>query len=317
MCSPFHIYFDLASSMAPLSNKELHLFYRVDREVFRFLIFKLHRDVTQSLLVIDLWLWLENIGYPNLIFRLVSQLDTLANALADEAVECLKILEANNPLIPNDGGMPLTKILVQKNISLRIFNEKRYTAIAGIKSVLNNICARIFYDILLIILRSTIIRKANTSSTITSNSPLVVPGFPNPIFGTFIIPPRTMNLDLYDKRIWEVKRPFNDVTDDDKTMLMTFCKGTSISRNEVRDLITKAYRDRMQSIILGTIDKNDQPLYAKVVFNSVAMLDQILNGKRIAKLQIDGKHISARKYDPHNWIVEHLENPIESIYYML
>ncbi|TKY58976.1 hypothetical protein E2542_SST16051 [Spatholobus suberectus] len=284
--------------MAPISTEELHLFHKTHREVFCFLIFKLRCDLTQSLLVMALWIWLEHNGYPNINHRVMCLPQTLVNALVNEAASCIKCLEAENSITPSSGGLPLTRRLTQKDISLRIFSEKRYTIIAGIKSVLKNICARIFVDVLQIVLKSKNINKASTSRGNISNMPLTVPGFPHPLFGTFDMPPNnTMNSDLFDERIWMGNGPCDDVTTDDKSMFLTFSRGFPVSEREVRQLFTCAYGDCVQNLSMGNADVNDQSLFAIMVLKTVEIVDQILKGKRVAKLQINGKHIWARKYE--------------------
>lgn len=285
---------------APTTTRELHLFHRIDRELLCFLIFKLHRDVTQSLLVMTLWIWLENVGYPNLVVKVSGLSATLINALANEAVTCLRCLEIDCPSIPSGGGLPLTKILMQKDISLWIFTLKRYTAIVGIKGVLNNICGRIFNDVLQIVLKSkNIIASQGTTSRINAlNRPLVLPGFPHPLFGAFDLSPRIENLSLSDERIWGQRTPFDDATDDDRSMFLTFSKGFPVSEMEVRYLFTNLYGDCVQSLSMEeNTDLGQQPLYAIMILKSVTTVDQILVGKRVAKLQINGKDIWARKYE--------------------
>ncbi|XP_061351595.1 uncharacterized protein LOC133296592 [Gastrolobium bilobum] len=282
----------------PITREELHLFHQIDREVLCLLIFKLHRELSESLLVMALWLWLESIGYPNIIRRIMSLPNNVADALVNEAAVCLHCLETNDdPVIPNGGGLPVTQRVMERDVSLQVFNEKRYTAIAGIKSVLKNIFSRIFTDVVEIILKSTKINKASTSRASTSNKRLIVPGFPHPLFGNFDLQP-IENVDLFDERIWDGKLPFDDVADDDKSMFLTFSRGFPVSENEVRQLFTRAYGDCVLSLTMGTVDENDQPLFAKLVLKTVETVDQVLNGKRVAKLKINGKHIWARKFHP-------------------
>ncbi|KAJ1410963.1 hypothetical protein SESBI_21497 [Sesbania bispinosa] len=267
----------------------------MDREVFSCLVIKLARDPAQSLLVMALWLWLEKIGYPNVISKLVGLSDTMINALANEAVTCLKWLEFGNTLIPNDGGLPLTSILIQSEISLQFFSQKRFTTIAGIKSVLNKTCARIFTDILQNILGST--------SGTSTFSPLIVPGFPHPIFGTFTTPPLNFEeLDLSDPRIWSDNNRLpsdDDVIDDDKTMFLTFSRGFPVTEEEVRYLFTSTFGDCIKVIHMGNNEDTtkDQVLFATMVLKNVETVDQILNGKHIAKYRVNGKHIWTRKYE--------------------
>jgi hypothetical protein len=291
----------LIVTQTPITRKEVHLFYQMDRELFCFLIFKLHREVTQSLLVMALWLWLEKVGCHNLIKKVSILSGTLINALVSEAVTCLQILEMDNPIIPIGGGLPLTKIITQKEISLQMFNMKRYTSVTGIKIVLNQICARIFDDILQIVLKrqNIIATQGTTSRTHTPNIPLTLPGFPHPLFGTFDLSPRTENINLSDERIWIEKRPCDDATNDDKSMFLTFSRGFPVSEMEVRCLFTTNYGDCIQSLTMGgNKNQGEQPLFAVMILKMVEIVDQILMGKRVAKLHINRKHIWARKYEP-------------------
>jgi hypothetical protein len=291
----------LIVTQTPITGKEVHLFYQMDRELFCFLIFKLHREVTQSLLVMALWLWLEKVGCHNLIKKVSILSGTLINALVSEAVTCLQILEMDNPIIPIGGGLPLTKIITQKEISLQMFNMKRYTSVTGIKIVLNQICARIFDDILQIVLKrqNIIATQGTTSRTHTPNIPLTLPGFPHPLFGTFDLSPRTENINLSDERIWIEKRPYDDATNDDRSLFLTFSRGFPVSEMEVRCLFTTNYGDCIQSLTMGgNKNQGEQPLFAVMILKMVEIVDQILMGKRVAKLHINRKHIWARKYEP-------------------
>ncbi|CAJ1939677.1 unnamed protein product [Sphenostylis stenocarpa] len=284
--------------MGPISTEELHLFHKTHREVFCLLIFRLHRDLTQSLLVMALWIWLEHNGYPNITHKIMGLPHASVSDLVDEVVSCLKCLERENFATPNNGGLPLTQNLTQKGISLRMFKEKRYTIIAGIKSVLKNICARIFADVVQIFIRSRNINRVGSSRGNMSNMPLTIPGFPHPLFGTFDIAPDTssMNLDLLDMRIW-MKGPCDDVTTDDKSIFLTFSRGFPVSEGEVIKLFKRSFGDCVENLSMGNTSVQDQTLFAIMVLKTVGTVDQVLNGKRVAKLHINRKHIWARKYE--------------------
>ncbi|XP_057418098.1 uncharacterized protein LOC130712281 [Lotus japonicus] len=287
--------------MAIITTKELHLFYKIDRDVFSFLIFNLGHDLTQSLLVMALWMWLENIGYPCLIPKVLSLPDIIVNALVNESVTCLNCLETDNPTIPSDGGLPLMQQLMQRNISIQIFNLKRHTAIAGIKSILTNTCARIFKDVLLTVLNSQSITSftscASTSQTNTSNTSLVVPGFPHPLFGTFDLSQKTVELDWRDERVWNGTWPSEDVTNDDRSMFLTFSRGFLGSEEEVSHFFECLYGDCVQSLTMGVVNINEQHLVAVMVLKKVETIDEILKGNNVVKLNMNGKHIWARKYE--------------------
>ncbi|QHO38372.1 hypothetical protein HN51_004738 [Arachis hypogaea] len=324
----------MATTMSPLTTEELHHFHKTDRSLFRFLIFKLRRDITQSLLVMALWLWLEHIGYRNLIHTIMQLQNqpSLVAAAVDEAAACLVFLETENLSSGlgggGGGGLFLTKKLIQRDISIRIFHERRYTALAGIKSVLKNICSRIFLDILHG--NKNILQKRNknnnhhkygnvlviTSSKKRHNSNFTnlstSPGFRHTFFGDIIDmmmapPPQLVEASssnlglLHENNIWNGKRPSDDVCKEDRTMFLTFSRGFPVSEKEVRELFGD---ECVESVTMGGGGGgNDgrQKLYAVMVLKKVAMVDRILNGKRIAKHHINGKHIWTRKFEFHSY----------------
>lgn len=256
----------------------------MDRELYLCLLFRLGRDPTQSLLVMALWLWLEHMGHRNLISKLRSLSHNLINGLAKEAVLCLRCLEAKKepqPRIPPGGGLPLTATLTQPPLSLHFFIRKRFTAIAGIKSILGNICCRIFTDIW-----SHVFRITSTSRA------AMVLGFPHPLRW------RREEWDAREERVWRW-RAWDDVTDEDKTMFLTFSRGFPVREEEVAYLFRSEFGEKsVVGIYMGSHGNGEQTLFATLVVDSVATVDRILGGKRIAKFRVNGKHIWARKYEP-------------------
>ncbi|TYJ25205.1 hypothetical protein E1A91_A07G032800v1 [Gossypium mustelinum] len=249
--------------MASITLEELHAYHAIDRSVFSRLVITLRRDPAESLLVMAMWLWLEEKGYPNIIAKMVNLSNPLLEALAGEAVSCLNCLGSKNPTIPPNGILPLTTRIMEKDVSLHMFYQNKFSTISGIKSFMTTVCSRIFTDILQHVVGST--------SRVIPNQPLVIPGFPHSLFGS--------------------------VTIDDRTLFLTFSRGFPVSEDEIRELFTNVGVCvdcvRMQD----NVPYGEQPLFAKMVLRSVANVDQILSGRPIAKFRINGKHIWARKYE--------------------
>ncbi|OAY27373.1 uncharacterized protein LOC110603318 [Manihot esculenta] len=277
--------------MASITLEELHTYHAIDREIFNRLVINLLRDPAESLLVMATWLWLEEKGYPNVVVKMVDLSDALVNAVADEAVLCLKCLESNSlPLLLN-GGIPLTARIMEKNISLEMFHHNKFSAISGIKNFLTTVCARIFTDILQRVLATT------SSAQSVPNQPLIIPGFPHPLFGGLAIVPRSMDSDFLIGGLWGWG-PNNNVSEDERTMFLTFSRGFPVTKDEVTQLFTRLHGDCVVSVQMQeNVSSNEQPLFARMVLDSIAAVDRILNGRRIAKFRINGKHIWARKYE--------------------
>ncbi|GLT25352.1 hypothetical protein SLA2020_004860 [Shorea laevis] len=275
--------------MESITLEELHTFHAIDRDIFSRLLLTFQRDIAESLLVMATWLWLEEKGYPNIIVKMARLPDPLVDALADEAALCLSVLGSTNPSIPPNGGLPLHTRVMENNITLHFVLQNKFTAISGIKNFLNTICARIFTDILQ--------RVLGSPSLVTPNNPLNVPGFPHPLFGSVTIMPRAISNDFPAGGLWGW-HPSNNITEDDRTMFLTFSRGFPVTEDEVKELFIRMHGECVESVHMQeNVPSNEQPLYARLVLLSVTNVDQILCGRRIAKFRINGKHIWARKYE--------------------
>ncbi|XP_050217828.1 uncharacterized protein LOC126668688 [Mercurialis annua] len=271
--------------MPTITLEELHTYHAIDREIFSRLLIPLSRNPAESLLVMALWLWLEEKGYPNMIVKMRSLSNLLLNALADEAVLCLKCLKANtfpmsSPNIQSSSNIPLTARILEKNISLEIFYHNKFVAISGIKNFLNTVCSKIFTDILQLVLAA-------------ENGPspfLAIPGFPHPIFGNVTIIPRSLDYNFPTGGLWGWHPTNNNVSEDERTMFLTFSRGFSVTKEEVTELFTRLHGPnsvvcvQMQENIVAL---NEQPLFAKMILDSITTVDKILNGRRIAKFRIN------------------------------
>lgn len=286
----FIIHYKPAIKMTSISLEELHIYHSIDREIFSRLIIKLSRDTAESLLIISLWLWLEEQGFPNFIFKIIPLSDPSLNSLANEAVLCLSHLDFTH----HGGGnshptvLPATSTAAGKEISVQMFIQNRYRAISGVKYFLTNVCARIFTDILEIVLGTT-----NSKS----NDALVIHGFPHPIFGSITIFPKSLDHSFPTGGLWGWPTADGGVSEDDRTLFLTFSRGFPVMAEEVKGLYTEAFGDCVEDIQMEDVPAGEQSLYARMVMKSVVAVDRILDGKRIAKFRINGKHIWARKYE--------------------
>lgn len=250
------------------------------------------RDPAQSLLVMALWLWLEEKGYLNIIVKMVPFPDAIVNALAEEVVLCLKCLEDITTTPSHGLVLPLTTRVLGQEISLQTFAQNRFTIIRRIKTILKNVCSRVFTDILQLVL-------PGSSQMINFGHSLVVPGFPHPVFGSLNIVNQPMDYDIPTGGLWGWDQVEHEGTEDDRTMFLTFSRGFPVFEEEVKELFTNMFGDCVRSVHMGqgTFEDVDQPLFAKMVLSSVTFVDRILHGRRISKFKIHGKHIWARKYE--------------------
>ncbi|CAN1746499.1 hypothetical protein LINPERHAP1_LOCUS2814 [Linum perenne] len=284
-----------------ITQEQLHAFHSIDREVFSRMVINLMRDPAESLLIIAAWLWLEEMGYPNIILLMTSLSDTVVDVLSKEMAMALASMHssvADISLLPNGGLMSATSAVMSQTFSANVFHNHRFTAIAGIKNFLTTICARIFGDIL-----QPICQVSATDETGTGQ--LVIPGFPHPLFGDVTItPPSQQGQNGIDDFVivgglwgWE---PTNNTTDDDKTLFLTFPRGLPVTKDELVELFTQMYGEGSVVRVMmhgNSVYRNQQPLFARVLMKSVTLVDEVLGGNKIAEFHTNGKRFWAQKYE--------------------
>ncbi|KAA8521558.1 hypothetical protein F0562_012231 [Nyssa sinensis] len=274
--------------MASITLEDLHVFHAIDREIFSRLVVNLMRDPAQSMLVMALWLWLEETNLTNIIVKMLRLSDPEVNAIANEAVSGLRSLESRTSPMPVDGGMPLTCRAMGINISLQMLYQNKFSMISGIKTFLNNVCALIFTDILQQVFMAEPVELFN--------QPLVIPGFPHPTFGSITVIPQGHDYHLPLGELWGWSLNL-EVPVDDRTMFLTFSRGYPVTEDEVKELFVGYFGDCVEYIQMEESTSTGQTLFARMVVRSVSTIDRILNGGYIAKFRINGKHVWARKVE--------------------
>ncbi|KAK9725417.1 hypothetical protein RND81_05G142000 [Saponaria officinalis] len=276
--------------MSSITLSEFHLFHSTDRHVFSRLVITLKRQATQSLLIMALWLWLEDANKCKIISKLTSLSNNILDTIANEASLCINYLKSKTPTLHGGTLNHMTSIM-GKNINMKTLLETKYTTISGVKAYLSDVCAWCFTDILLQVLP--------TPSNLNPNTPLKIPGFPHPTFGTLeIYPlPLTSRKPTESPRGWAFK--FEALVDD-RTLFLTFSRGFPVTEEEAKQFFVKMCGDDdcIESFEMEVVtEMNKQSLYATMVLSSVIFMDQIMCGKYMAKFKSNGKHIWARKFE--------------------
>ncbi|OVA10561.1 hypothetical protein BVC80_8987g36 [Macleaya cordata] len=141
----------MASSSSSMTIEELRSFHKIERDVYRRLVIDLGRDLMQSMEMIALWLWLEEIRYPNIILKMHKLSNEILNSVAEEALACLNcIVSSTPPPPPPPSGIDLPETLTLmegKHISLQFFFENREGALMKTLTTVITVCTRAFHDI--------------------------------------------------------------------------------------------------------------------------------------------------------------------------
>ncbi|XP_031101981.1 uncharacterized protein LOC116005887 [Ipomoea triloba] len=249
-----------------------------------------------------LWLWLEDLHSQSIVDKMVDFSDSVVDALANEAVLCLKWLESRSSAGAGEDDMPLTSVVTGRPMTSHGFYPNKFAAISGIKAFLNKVCAVVFADILHQVMSSGI--TLSLSQQVTPDSPIPIPGFPHPIFGAINVIPRSPDFAIPNGGFWGWSTA-TEAPVDDRTMFLTFSRGYPVSEEEVKELFNSYYGDCVETVkMVPPINASEQSLYARLVVRSVSTIDQVLSRGSIAKFRVNGKHVWARKYERRDMYVD-------------
>uniref|UniRef100_A0A2N9HDP6 RRM domain-containing protein n=1 Tax=Fagus sylvatica TaxID=28930 RepID=A0A2N9HDP6_FAGSY len=272
-----------------VSQEEFNTFHTIDRKLYTFLVINLWRDPVESMQVMALWLWLEHMGFDNIVLTMLSLPYTLINELADEAIICLNCIHTNQISSSSENNdIPLIQSLMEKEISLQFFLENRLKGIVGIAKIVNEVCIRALSDIM----QQAIDRNAAQSLT---ESQMIM----QPSIHQSLVHPGLCSVGLGGGGLVQPRALGIEVPTDDRTMFVTFSKGYPVQEWEVRDFFTRSFGDCIESLHMQEVQQpHQQSLFARIIFHKASTMEMILNGMGKVKFTINGKHVWGRKFVP-------------------
>ncbi|KAK8520381.1 hypothetical protein V6N13_031169 [Hibiscus sabdariffa] len=259
------------SSSFVISDQEFNMFHTIDRTLYSLLVMDLCRDPVEALRFVALWLWLERVGFKQVVKRILSLPFALINELADEALVCLNLV--HNDQVSTSGlanDVPLMQNLIHSDLCLRFFADHRVIATQGLARVTKEVCTRTLRDIMQIAIE-------RNATQVQAQQAMVQPGL-GQVVGLPL--PRTNEV----------------VPADDRTMFVTFSKGYPVQEWEVREFFIRLYGDCIESFHMQEVLPNEQPLFARIVCYSTAYIETILDGNVKVKFNINGKHVWVRRF---------------------
>ncbi|RDX75870.1 hypothetical protein CR513_44203, partial [Mucuna pruriens] len=281
---------DFGSSFS-VTKEEFNLFHKIDRELYKILAVNLYREPVESMQILAMWLWLERVGFRNMVKSVLSLPNTLINDVADETTMCLNCIN-NSLIIPPSSEcseIPLLQSLVDKEISLQFLYENRVNALQGVAKVEREVCVRAFTDIM----QQAMIRNSNEK--IMEAQKVVVQSSENHghfLFGSI------GSTDMGVGKVGGDAQGTHEMAVDGRTLFVTFSKGHHIEECEVREFFMMAYGDCIEALYMDVVKPSEQALFARIIFRKVSTIDMILEGATKAKFTINGKHVWARKFVP-------------------
>ncbi|KAL1531321.1 hypothetical protein AAHA92_34010 [Salvia divinorum] len=278
---------------------EFKLFHGIDRSLYVILVRDLVRDPLGCLYIMGLWLWLERAGFYHFISKILSLPPFLINELADEAVTCIKSTNTQFPFSSESTEIPLTQSLVKKDtISLQFFHENHPTVFHEIEGLVRGVCIPSLSDILEKdgyggYVNTPMKGKMMAPSHVASTSSVSFLREPSSVEN---LPMQSVaSLGCGDSTPSCGK---GEVSRNERTMFVTFSKGYPVSEMEVMQFFSRLLGNCVESFHMQEVKREEQSLYAKIVFLRPSFISAILNGMSKAKFTISGKHIWMRKFVP-------------------
>ncbi|KAF5748423.1 hypothetical protein HS088_TW04G00377 [Tripterygium wilfordii] len=268
-----------------VTPEELKMFHLIDRELYTVLAMHLCIDPLECMQVMGLWLWLERMGYGDIVQKMLALPFILINELADEAFLCINCIQNPNFASSSDlNDIPMIQSLLDKEISLQFFLEDRSTKSQAFTKVVNEVCLTALSDLMHLAIQRNATQSLVDKHILRNFQPSVIhPGFaPNG----------------YGPNLMQSSSAHSEVPQDNRTMFVTFSKGYPVFEWEVRDFFTMAYGECIEALYMQEAKNNEQALFARIVFNNSSIIDMILEGVDKAKFTINGKHVWARKFVP-------------------
>ncbi|XP_042515796.1 uncharacterized protein LOC122090031 [Macadamia integrifolia] len=281
--------------------------------LFSRLVIDLKQNITLAWQVISLWIWLEDAGFPNILFKLLVSSNATIHFVIKETMVCLDCVEMGTVPTPPFDGIPFIHLLTN-GISLQFFHDKRRQAMEGILRVAENIWAKRFQDTELHSIFSSAIQQPivdqmrmpfdEGSSRGTDDRERMIMPFGEGGSRVGDVRERQMmlglspffahpNLDAFTAQ-WNVIVP-----KEERSMFMTFSRGYPLTQREVQNFLTRLYGDCVESINMQeVVPPNVQSFYALVVFKLASTVEIILNGREKVNFVINGKHARVRRWVP-------------------
>ncbi|KAJ4952473.1 hypothetical protein NE237_029305 [Protea cynaroides] len=289
-----------------ITLKEKQLFHSIDRELYWRLVVNLNWAIPQARQVIALWLWFEEIGFHNIVVKMLSLSNTVLRYVIDEAMVCIHCVKTGNIPPPPLCDIPLTMNLLGKNIALEFFRDYKKIALEGMIRNMQNIYYNVFEDIEQKSLPHALQATSNVTNVgvTAAATPMMWPYVEGGGGSGMVVDGREPErkkapMSFRQARLNVNARPWNErVAANERTMFLTFSRGHPLSEEEVIGFLTGLYGDCIETLSMQRVTSpHEEPLYAHVIFKRASTVTLLLDGMGKAKFYYNGKHIWARRWE--------------------
>lgn len=130
-----------------VSQEEFVSFHRIDREVFKILVMRLMREAGESMEIVGLWLWLERVGFSNMVNRILRLPCNSINEVAEEAVTWLNCINKRSSWSEMNMMSVVERVLGEARGVVGFLEENEEKAKEGVRRMVEEVCERALGDI--------------------------------------------------------------------------------------------------------------------------------------------------------------------------
>ncbi|KAI3911189.1 hypothetical protein MKW92_039429 [Papaver armeniacum] len=309
-----------------VTAEDIQNFYSDARVIYRRLAVDNTRDLLVCMEAIALWIFLEGMGFPNLVKKLLRTDDKVLNMIMDEASLCFGWIQSITPPLPsNVSDMPLTQELMGgKPLNSALVYRNRMDVLRKVNQTVSESFAIAFDDI---------IREVSCMSFAELNVQPLLPDQHDARSFPYHYPqqaPRVVGQPLYglkstdgvDIAVYPVftpsalmmfssgsassapinlpnQTPLNKeehIPEIKRGIFFTFYRENPVQQRELESFLERSFGDGcIQKVTVQQVPDNEKPLWASVVFCSEIPVLAIMQGRETAPMHINGKKVWAGK----------------------
>ncbi|KAI3965728.1 hypothetical protein MKX01_010685 [Papaver californicum] len=279
-----------------VTAEDIKNFYLDGRVLYRRLVCDSGQEIVISMQAIALWIFLEGMGFPNLVRKLLKTHEMMVNKILDEAQICLGWVESVTPPVPavNVSDMPLTERLMGgKPINIMLVYRNRMNVITKVNETVFGSFSIAFEDIIQEVSGISfaqlnvlpLMQNLHDVHEYPNHYPQqAAPAVDGPSAYTSVLPNHTA-LDK-DEHLPEMKR----------AIFFKFTQENPIQQKELESFFERSFGEGcIQKITMQQVRDNEYPSWASVVFYSEIPVLAIMQGRETEAISINGKHVWAGK----------------------
>ncbi|KAM0935791.1 hypothetical protein DsansV1_C27g0196591 [Dioscorea sansibarensis] len=254
---------------------EILNYHKMDRRLYE-KILGLGRLSSLARNIIALWMLLEFMSIDVIYCVKDIAAPVMLLDFVMEAESILNVIRPGSPPSDNDELMaiPLTANFANEPINLRFFYCHSDVIVRGLTYILDGVGTLIFNDEL-----NQMLYNYERALSFSQQQGLRSPVVPEELG------------EQYNSRV-------TPSLEDHRSLFITFSRGLALRREEIMAYFNEKLGECVERVMMERTAIGVAPMYGRIIFTSDALIDILLNGERVVKFVINGRHVWGRKYIP-------------------